>query len=264
MYDELEKLFKIFSNRIQNSQKNDLDLEGYDSGVFFKDISKFYGYNALPQVLEDAKYDAIDLPSLYHGFGNSEIAKKYMTDENFITDYSFLYNGLLVENRTRDIFSPPSLLEYIAYADNLMMSLGLHSGVPETKFVPIKLAGRMIFSTDLVELTKQLKSGSVNPNSSAMLSEDDIIKLNNLLNFTMTIDDKKLQKKFLRAFIDHPSNLAVYLGYDVIMCDKFEEGDNAYFLNRGKSVIKQSDYEKYCGKNEKSGGDLSQGSQPGE
>ena len=129
---ELEQLFKIFAER--NSQKKDADLEGYDSGAFFNDISKFYGFNKLPQVLEDGKFDAIDLPPLYHAFSNSENAKRYLTDENFVSDYNFLYSGLNVNNNSRDIFSL-SLLDRISFVDNFMMSMG----TPElTRYLPIK------------------------------------------------------------------------------------------------------------------------------
>lgn len=198
----------------------------------FSQMVKFVGYTDLPEIVSDEKYsklagynfDYLGMSfkgtELYRGVREIAHHANLLCDEEYHTGVGDACNGLFASN----MYDKANLYS----SRNSKFDCVLKFKAPELKIIDD--------DTLKVDITRVFEGQEPSTHSHKQILEE-------VKNFTLSINDPNYQSAFFYTLLNDPSIIAILLGYDAIYDHNFPA---FAILNRGKIVVSEKEYERIC------------------
>ncbi len=199
------------------------------------------GFNGLPKIVSNERFEANPSIPIFHGFKKFEHGAEYLGDKDY-------HHGI---GWTRGFFLTDKFKEAVTYTsfdnDNCLDD--------EKKVVKAKLVtGKIIDSEDLTVGQDAALNGYLKLLCEP--SEEVSSKIEIFNSFVASIKSAYLKDLFMDSFVRVKSNLAVYLGFDVLLSKpKFRNtsrGNYYVVLNRSALSVPKTEFDRFNNKSRRS------------
>lgn len=224
----LQTIFSYAKNNWDNYQDSDKPAsEIFD--VNFRYLLKLAGYDGLPKIVSNDKFNGMDSKVYYRGAKEFKHTAELLTAEDFRLGQGYMGG----------IFGSPIVSVAIKHTKKTPNTYGIPNRVLKFKLDSYK----KIFKRELASLIVSLKNGEI-PSA----SEEVKNKLAALAYFIESIDNILDKTNFFKFFASDLSKLAIYLGYDFIYDDTYPATKalpNIVVLNRGAMTVSKNEYDRF-------------------
>ena len=254
---KLELIYKTFL-QIQNENPENYEnlkldnrkrLYFDDRGNTFDPKSRFFSYlialrdfGGFPTVLPDGKYYRVNSKQIYHGFREYEHGAQLLTDFNYhvgifgaqgtffteCKDEAVTYTWKYCEDKDQTVADKGKILRAKIVSDNSCTRediMWIRQVLEDMEFDKIENEKDRQKMFELYEFCFKQKS--------KIVFDEDYDRMNRIC--------------FYNALLGHDYTLAVFLGYDNMICYDDQRDYNHYVLfNRAKMIVPASDVKKFC------------------
>lgn len=222
-------------------KKKDVDkLGNLNSAVnkFYQFMVDYYNYNKFPKIVSDEKYNQIPIKETYHGFTSLSHPATLLTHWNY--HYG---QGIIPGFYSTDVFEHAKRYtvkdEYWGFTRNERVMKMKYLAQKSISLQEIEIMASYLFHPEMINLKKH---------------PEEKKKIDELRSFAVKKDPVNAHD-FLTLFLSD-AILAIYLGYDSIICDKsMKNVEYLISLDRAKIVLSLSEAKRFMkhGKSFKNG-----------
>ena len=231
---------KICRNTYCDDRGNSCDLRSR----FFSYLVELHNFGGFPTVVEDEKFENINSQEIYHGFREFDHGAQLLTDWNY-------HVGVYGAQGTFFTDFKDEAIRYTAVVDK-----SINTGKTDKEKV---LRAKILSENPCVrEDIMGIRYAMQNFDIEAIDNLGDREKMQKLYDFCFKQKSKVQfdpeidmcnRQMFFRSIIDHMYTLALYLGYDSMVCYDDQMDYNHYVLfDRSKMVVPESEVKKFCDK----------------
>ena len=239
VHSDQEYLAQVFSftkvlwnklSRVEGDYEH-IQIGSNDADEIFKYMVSLSGFNGLPSVVSDKKFNTIKSPVIYRGVDKMAYAQNLLTENNYHHGKGYA-NGIFTTNKKNIALSYTRDINWIEIYLN---KLNQTKPVNPDNIISLKVEKASKIPYQLLEIfAKEIMHGDFNN-----IENETKIKLLNFVNFVYSIENNEECLRFLNIFLQDLSKLAIYLGYDCI-----SEPNGVIILNRGKIAVSQSEFDR--------------------
>ena len=254
----LDTIYKAYLN-IQNEKPESfpgLKKERPDGRVYydekgntFNPKSRFFSYlvaarefGGFPTILTDGKFQGVKKKQIYHGFHEFDHGDGLLLDFNY-------HQGVFGAQGTFFTELKDEAATYTWVLDEVDGCVKPNRDkIMRAKIVSDNSCTR----EDMMGIRQSFDKAGVD----AIENPEDREKISELYDFcfnqtTPNVFDKEADEinryNFFKAILNHDYTLAVFLGYDYMICYDWDRNYNHYVLfNRAKMIVPESDMKRFC------------------
>lgn len=228
---ELNELYEIYNGIVQSILRNPRAVDKYGKrvsvdGEMYKVLVGYYGFDKLPEKIDDKKYDELNIKEIYHGFTDFEHGAQLLSHFNYNLGIGGYTPGLFFTDY-KDVAT--------WYTNHEQENLDENS--ERVLSCKVKQSSNTMKFNELQDL--MVSPISDLPPNTKQEHKDKIIALH---NFAKVLENEgKSSVGFLKT-MKKLSNFAVYLGIDYVTEEKY---NHTIIFNRGAMVIRQRENDKF-------------------